>query len=118
MALSDLIKSLIAGPVTSIAGPLRTPIIHTSLTGTGTYGPIYSDTPVNRTALVEYMSKVVTDSQGNTHVSTAKFTFFEQFVIQEGDLIELNGVTSTIVAVSGLLDPDGLPYLPEAFTGK
>lgn len=118
MAFTDLIRSLIAGPVVSIAGPLRTTVGHTAMTGRGAYGPTYEATPTEREAIVENVSELVTSADGTQKISTAKFTFFEQIPIKEGDRLTLNGVTTNVVKVAGLLDETGVPYLPEAWTGK
>jgi hypothetical protein len=117
MGLPDLVRSMISGPVTSIAGPFRTTILHIPQTGRGTYGPTYGD-PVPRLALVEQVSETVTSADGTDKVSTSKFTFFEPVPIKEGDRITLNGVTTNVVKVGGLLDETGKPYVPEAWTGK
>jgi hypothetical protein len=117
MSLPDLVRSLIAGPVVSLAGPFRVTISITPMTGRSTYGPTYG-TPFSADALVENSSESIASADGTVKVSTAKFTFFEQLEIHEGDRITLNGVTTTVVKVAGLLDETGAPYLPEAWTGK
>lgn len=117
MGLPDIIRGLIAGPVTSVTGGLRTQVVHTPMTGRGTYGPTYGS-PVTRLALVEHVGQVVASADGTEKLSTAKFTFYEQITINEGDRLTVNGVTTTVVKVGGLLDETGKPYLPEAWTGK
>lgn len=118
MGLPDLVKSLIAGPVTGITGGFRAQVGHTKMTGRGTYGPTYEASPTNRLALVEMTSENVAGQDGVTKLSTSKYTFYEQIDIKEGDRLTVNGVTTTVIKVGGLLDPQGKPYLPEAWTGK
>lgn len=117
MALTDAIRGLIAGPVVSIAGPFRADISITPQTGRTASGPTYG-TPYPSKAMVENVSEQVASLDGTVKVSSAKFTFFEQIDIKEGDRITLNGVTTAVVKVGGLLDETGKPYLPEAWTGK
>jgi hypothetical protein len=117
MAISDIIKSVIAGPVTNIVGPMRTPVVHRAVIGRTATGPIYGD-PVNREALVEEVSETVTSEDGTEKTSSSKFTFFEQFTIKEGDRLILKGVTRNVIKSGGLLDPDGVPYVPIVWTGK
>jgi hypothetical protein len=117
MGLPDLVQGLIAGPALALAGPFRATIGHIALTGRGMYGPTYG-TEVPREAIVEMVSETVTAEDGTEHLSAAKFTFLEREPVNEGDRIVLNGVTTTVVKVAGLLDPTNLPYLPEAWTGK
>jgi len=117
VALSDTIRAAIAGPVVKIAGPLRTAITITPRTGRDIHGPTYG-TPRAAKALVENTSMMVTAADGTQKLSTAKFTFFEREVIAEGDRITLNGVTTNVVKIGGLLDETGIPYLPQAWTGK
>lgn len=116
MALPDLIKSLIAGPITKVFGPFRAEVLVASMIDQGETGPVH-DTPVPRLALVDLTSEQVMSQDGTVSVSKAKFTFFEAFGIKEGDEITLNGKVSRVVKVGGLLDPDGEPYIPEAWTG-
>lgn len=117
MGLPDLVKRVISGPVTSIAGPFRAWTTITPMTGRGTKGPIYG-TPFRKKALVEEVSQTVTSQDGTEKISTSHFTYFEQFTLNEGDRITLNGIQTNVIKVGGLLDPDGKPYLPEAWTGK
>lgn len=116
MGLPDLVRNLIAGPVTSVAGPFRAPIQVIPLTGRNAKGPTYG-APEDDEAIVENVSQVVVDAGGNEKVSSAKFTFFEQRPIKPGDHIILNGKESLVIKVGGLLDETGAPYLPEAWTG-
>lgn len=117
MGIPDTIRSLIAGPVVAVFGPMRTPIQVVRVTGRDTYGPTYGD-PEDDEALVENISESVAGTDGVETVSGAKFTFFKQRAIAEEDQIILNGVTLTVIKVGGLLDETGVPYLPEAWTGK
>lgn len=116
MGLPDIIRSAVA-TVERIAGPLRATVLHSSVTGRNTYGPTYG-TPAPQLALIEQVGETVASADGTERLSTSKFTFFEPLVIHEGDRLTLNGVTTTVIKVGGLLDPDGAPYLPEAWTGK
>lgn len=117
MGLVDIINKAIAGPITKIAGPLRAELLHTPITGSSVSGPTYGS-PVPRKALIEYGSEQVASLDGTVHVSNAHFTFFEKFTLTEGDILTLNGRDMTVVKVAGLLDPNGVPYLPEAYTGQ
>lgn len=118
MSLMDLARNLIAGPGVSLAGPMRTPIQVIPVTGRTAKGPTYGD-PEDDVALVENVSQMVVDATGtSSQLSTAKFTFLEPRAIKEGDRIVLNGVTSTVVKVGGLLDENGVPYVPEVWTGS
>lgn len=116
MGLPDIIRSAIA-TVEGIAGPLRATVLLTSVTGRTAYGPTYGD-PVEQLALVEQVGETVASADGTEKLSTSKFTFFEPLEIHEGDRLAVNGVTTTVIKVGGLLDPDGVPYMPEAWTGK
>lgn len=117
MSLPDLIRSLIAGPVEGIAGQFRATITITPLTGSGMYGPTYGS-PFSAEAIVENVSELVASASGTNRVSAAKFTFLERMTIAEGDRITLNGVTTVVIKVAGPLDETGVPYAPEAWTGK
>lgn len=117
MSLPDLVRSLVAGPVTAIAGPFRATITITPQTGRTTFGPIYGS-PYPALALVEATSEQISSADGTTKVSASKYTFFEQLEIKEGDRITINGVTTAVIKVGGLLDERGKPYLPVAWTGK
>jgi hypothetical protein len=116
MGLPDLIRRALA-TAEAVAGPLRATVLHTPLTGRGTYGPTYG-TPVDRLFLVEAVGQVVASADGTQHVSSSKFTALDPFPMSEGDRLTLNGVTATVIKVGGLLDPDGQPYAPQAWTGK
>lgn len=117
MSIPDTIRGVIAGPVKNILGPMRATIQVRPRIGRSVSGPVYGDLYTTQ-ALVEQTSEEVTGADGTTHVSTAKFTFFEQLEINEGDRIILNGVETAVIKVGGLLDEKGKPYLPEAWTGK
>jgi hypothetical protein len=117
MGLPDLVRSLIAGPVQSIAGPFRMTIQHIVLSGTGTYGPTYA-APVNAEAVVTNTPEVVTSQNGTERVASSKLQFLEQYPIKEGDRVTINGVTSTVIKVGSELDENGQPYAPVAWTGK
>lgn len=117
MSLPDTVRNIIAGPVLSIAGPFRADIVVTPITGSTMYGPTYG-TPFAAQALVENISESVTSANGTQRVSAAKYTFLEPIEIQEGDKITLNGVTTAVIKIGGQLDETGVPYVPEAWTGK
>jgi hypothetical protein len=118
MSLPDTVRNIIAGPVLAIAGPFRADIVITPIIeGSDMYGPTYGD-PFDAQALVENVSEAVTSANGTSRVSAAKFTFLDRLVVNEGDLITLNGVTTAVVKIGGLLDETGVPYVPEAWTGK
>jgi hypothetical protein len=112
-----LIKKLVGGVATDLTDSLRTEIQHVPQTGSGRYGPEYGE-PVLREALIIAKSETVASADGTEKVSSSHFTFFEQFTLKEGDRFILNGVTMNVIKVGGLLDPDGVPYIPEAWTGK
>ncbi len=116
MSLPDVVKALIAGPITTVLGPFRAEVLVAPMVDQGETGPIH-DTPVPRLALVELLSEEVMSQDGTVSVSKAKFTFFDEFGIKEGDEITLNGKVSRVVKIGGTLDPDGKPYVPEAWTG-
>lgn len=133
MGLPDLVRNLIAGPVVSLAGPFRAEVLITQMIGRNTYGPIYAEEPSLALALVESTTEQVTTADGSGKLSTSKFTFFEQepmtdqrtppspggrTTVHEGDKITLNGLTTTVIKVGGLLDETGKPYIPEVWTGK
>lgn len=117
MSIPDIIRGAVAGPVTEILGEMRTPITILPQTGRTAKGPVYG-TAYAAQALVENTSEQVTSADGTVRVSAAKFTFFEQLEIHEGDRITLNGVTTTVVKVGGLLDETGKSYVPEAWVGR
>jgi hypothetical protein len=117
VGLPDLVKSMIANVVVPVAGPFRAPIQVVPMTGRTAKGPVYGP-PEDDVALVENVSETVLDASGTEQVSNAKFTFFTPRPIKEGDRIVLNGVTTAVVKVGGLLDDTGVPYLPEAWTGR
>lgn len=116
MGLPDLIRSAV-GTAERVAGPLRATVQHTAITGRDAYGPTYG-APMPRLFLVEAVGEVVASADGTQKLSASKFTALEPLTIHEGDRLTLNGVTTTVIKVGGLLDPDGVPYMPEAWTGK
>lgn len=117
MSLPDLVRELIAGPVQDIAGEFRMTVQHIVLTGSGTYGPTYADA-VNVEAVVSNKPEVVTSQNGTERVAASKLQFLEQYPIKEGDRVIVNGVTSTVIKVGAVLDENGQPYAPVAWTGK
>lgn len=114
---ADLIKTLINDVAKPLTNDLRTPVLWTKQTGRTAYGPIYG-LPSKQTALIEAAGETVASADGTEKVSSSKFTFFDPITIAEGDRLTVNGVTATVIKVGGLLDPDGKPYLPQAWTGK
>lgn len=118
MGLPDLVRGLIAGPVTSIAGGFRASVGLNKMIGRDAYGPKYDPTTIPLEALVELDSEQVAAQDGTQKVSSAHFTFYGPVNIAEGDHLTVNGIVMTIVKVGGLLDETGKPYLPEAWTGK
>lgn len=116
MGLPDIIRNAVA-TVERVAGPLRAEVFLTRVTGRNAYGPTYG-APVAQVALVEAVGEVVASADGTQKVSASKFTFFEPIAIHEGDRLTVNAVTTTVIKVGGVLDPDGVPYMPEAWTGK
>jgi len=116
MGLPDIIRRAVA-TVEGIAGPLRARVLLPRVTGRNAYGPTYG-TPEPQLAMVEQVGQTVASQDGTEKLSTSKFTFFEPVVIHEGDRLTLNGVTTTVIKVEGLLDPDGVPYMAVALTGK
>ena len=119
MAIPDLIRSLIAGPVVGIAGPLRTSVLlYRVVSGHDEYGPAHDTVPIEHEALVEEISENVAGQDGTIKVSSTKFTFFSHVDVAEGDIIELSGVQSTIIKVGGLLDERAQKYITEVWTGK
>jgi hypothetical protein len=115
--LTDLVHSMVAGPITEIAGQFRASIEIAPRTGRDRYGPTYGDF-VSAEALVEMTSETVMGSDGTERVSGSKLTFFGPTTIVEGDRVRLNGVVSDVIKIGGLLDPTGVPYVPEAWLGK
>jgi hypothetical protein len=116
--IGALIRDVVVPTVARVAGNLRVTIGLERVTGPGPYGPAYAaSVPVD--ALVEFKAQTVASQDGTEHVSAAVLTFFEPLVIRERDRVTINGVKANVIAVGGLLDPEtGLPYLPQAWTGK
>jgi hypothetical protein len=116
-------SGLIRGLVKNVAKPLtesvRVPdILWTPMIGRDQYGPKHATKPTKVSAMVESTSETVATENGTLRLSSMKFTFFDPINIREGDWLTLNDRKMTVIKVGGLLDPDGKPYLPEAWTGR
>lgn len=118
MALPDLVRSMIDGPVRSIAGQFEAPVVLNKLTGRNTYGPTYGPN-IPTQAVVDLTSETVAANDGTQKVTSGHFMFLDRsIVVAEGDRITLNGVMLTVVKAGGQLDETGKAYVPEAWTGK
>ncbi len=120
MKLSNVIKSGVKA-IESIAGELRTSVVHIPVSGRDAFGPSYG-APVTRQAFLEFAADGIALADGQETVSKAKLTFFEPAAVDDRDLFiipnPMGGVmTVNVLTYTAPINPQGESYMAEVWLG-